>query len=60
MGLPIFFDQHSNSLRISSLKRRKCCRDSKFVKLGEVEREKLFGDTKKKRLPVAAEGKVQL
>jgi hypothetical protein len=32
----------------------------KFVRLGEVEREKLFGGTEKKRLAVASEAKVQL
>jgi hypothetical protein len=60
MGLSIFFDQYRNSLRMSSLKRRKCCRDSKFVKLVEVERVKLFAGTKKKKLAVGAEVKVQL
>jgi hypothetical protein len=60
MGLSLFFDQYRNSLRMSSLKRRNCCRDSNFVKLDEVEREKLFGGTKKERLAVAAEVKVQL
>jgi hypothetical protein len=55
-----FFDQQRNSLRKSSLKRRKCCTGSKFVKLGEVEREKLFGSIEKKRLAVASEVKVQL
>jgi hypothetical protein len=33
---------------MSSLKRRNYCRDSNFVKLDEVEREKLFGAPKKR------------
>lgn len=44
-----FFDQQRNSLRMSSLKWRKCCTGSKFVKLGEVERE-TFQEYRKKEV----------